>query len=136
MAQQKATAKKITTAERRSRSIQLRLMGATFEQIGEQLGITRQSAHALVMSELEKRTAETSQAAETLRQIEIERMGQLLYAIMPTAVAGDIAHVREVRAISERLSKLQGLDAPNKSTITGDMGNHTIIVRYEDTENA
>lgn len=134
MAQQKATAKKITTAERRSLSIQLRLMGKTFEQIGEQLGITRQSAHALVMSELERRTAETSEAAETLRQLEIERMGVLLYAIMPTAVGGDIASVREVRAISERLARLQGLDAPNKSAIS-EIGNQTIIVRYEDTEN-
>ena len=97
-------------------------MGLTFEQIAQKLGIKRQSAYALVKKAIENRSAENWERIEEMRQEEVERLRAMLSIAVSAAAKGDLGGVREVRAISDQLAKLQGLYAPVRQEVTGKNG--------------
>jgi hypothetical protein len=90
----------------------LRIAGATFAQIGAELGITSQAAQKAVRAGLKEHTRE---AAETLLPLEMERLDRLLLAWWQDAVTGSVAAAQLVLKIMERRAKLLGLDAPTKT---------------------
>lgn len=97
----------IEAAERKARALRLRKQGKTFEEIGGELGISRQSAHKLVSSALKALPAEP--AAE-LAALELERLDAMTAAVWPRAIAGDLPAVDRALRISERRAKLCGID--------------------------
>lgn len=105
------------SAERRRRAVALRIAGASFEQIGEQLGITRQSAHALVVNALDEIAKQTAESAEQLRQMELQRLDALQASLWPDAMRGDEQKVDRVIKIMARRAALMGLDAPTKQEV-------------------
>ena len=122
MTRAKTSAINISQAQRREEALQLRLMGLTFEQIGARLGIKRPSAYALVKKAIESRSAENWERIEEMRQEEVERLRAMLTVATSAAIKGDLGGVREVRAISDQLAKLQGLYAPVRQEHTGKNG--------------
>lgn len=100
------------SAERRRRAVALRIAGASFEQIGEQLGITRQSAHALVVNALDEIAKQTAESAEQLRQMELQRLDALQAALWADAMRGDEQKIDRVLKIMAQRAKLLGLNAP------------------------
>ena len=100
----------------------MRLMGLTFEQIGAKLGIKRANAYQLVQTAIRNRSAENWERIEEMRQEEVERLRAMLSIAVSAAVKGDLGGVREVRAISDQLAKLQGLYAPVRQEVTGANG--------------
>jgi hypothetical protein len=98
--------------ERQRQAIQLRIAGATFAQIGAELGITPQGAEKAVIAGLREHTRE---AAENCLPLELERLDRLQLAWWGPAVNGDVQAANIVLKISERRSKLLGLDAPTKT---------------------
>jgi len=122
MTRAKTSAINISQAQRREEALQLRLMGLTFEQIGAKLGIKRANAYQLVQTAIRNRSAENWERIEEMRQEEVERLRVMLSIAVSAAVKGDLGGVREVRAISDQLAKLQGLYAPVRQEVTGKDG--------------
>lgn len=110
------TPRRLKTAEQRSIALALRLAGATFEQIGQKLGITDSAAHKLVKKALADNATTTNDQTDTLRQIEIERLDMALLAIAQQVKAGNLGAIDRWVKISESRRRLMGLDAPTKAS--------------------
>lgn len=109
--------RRAAAAERRKQAVALRIAGATFEQIGERLGITKQAAFDTVSKALEDTRATTAESAETLRQMELQRLDALQTALWSDAVKGDVQAVDRVLKVMLRRSQLIGLDAPTVNAV-------------------
>ena len=105
------------TAERKRQAVALRIAGATFEQIGERLGISKQAAHGLVVKALEATNKQTAETAEQLRAIELQRLDALQAALWADAMRGDEQKVDRVLRVMQRRAALLGLDAPARQEI-------------------
>ena len=101
---------------RRLKALDLRLAGASYRQIGAQLGVSHTQASKDVKAML--REMATEPAAE-VRQQELTRLDKLMLAHWPTAIRGDIRATTMVLQIMDRRARLLGLDAPQRIDITG-----------------
>ena len=110
------------TAERSKQAVNLRIAGATFEQIGERLEISTPSAFGLVSRALLKTRAATAESAETLRQMELTRLDAMQTAIWADAMKGDEQKIDRLLKIQARRAALLGLDAPTKVAPTDPTG--------------
>ena len=106
-------------AERQAQAISMRKAGATYKQIGQELGITAMGAFKAVEVGLDKTLRESS---EGLRELEVQRCETLMRGIWSKAIAGDVQAVDRALKISERIARLLGLDAPVKTEVTGPGG--------------
>ena len=109
---QKNTAKTIHTREKSLKALELRKAGASFDQIGKTLGMTRQSAHALVKREHDLLKAVCQETASELRQMELARLDEIQLKLWDKR--GDPRAADTLLRLFERRSKLMGLDAPVK----------------------
>lgn len=101
----------------RARAVALREAGLTYARIGEQLGISRQTAYKHVQRALADLTKRTAEGADRVRQPELRRLDALLAANW--AKRGEVAHARVILSISARRARLEGLDAPERQEISG-----------------
>ncbi len=104
-------------SERRAQAFGLRRAGYTFQMIGDQVGISKQGAHGLVMRELKRLTKEAEDDAHELRAMELERLDALTQACWEKAMDGDPQMIDKLLRISERRARFLGLDAPLKTAI-------------------
>jgi|GEM_PF-4126515 len=114
--------------KKRADALAFRLMGHTFEVIGEQIGVTTQRAHQLVLEALNDTLTEP---AEELRSLEVSRLDQMMTGVYSAAVLGDTKAIDSVLKIQERRAKLLGMDAPTKSEITGAEGGPVLFQKIE-----
>lgn len=103
-------------------AVQLRLHGASYEDIAETLGLaTARGALTLVTRELAAQSEGMDEDRDHLRRVESARLDELLVAMMGKATDGsDPEHIPAARAamsIIDRRIKLFGLDAPTEVTI-------------------
>ena len=98
----------------RLKAVQLRLAGASYAQIGQQLGCAKSHAFYLVSTALARTRARTEETTEEMRALDLSRMDAMLLAIWPLAVAGNLFVIDRVLKMLERRAKLCGLDAPSK----------------------
>jgi len=111
-----------TYAERCLQTVDLRRSGQTYQQIGEQLGVSRQTAYRLVARALAGLTDKTKEVTEALIRLELERYDAMLYAIWPQVEAGKESAIPAALRISDARRKLLGLDAPAKTALTDPSG--------------
>jgi hypothetical protein len=107
----KTSPDRIERAENASRALELRLRGLNFEQIGREMGFSRQRAHALVTEEVARVNGERNASATILRNLEAERLDRLQAAVWPRAVEGDLKALDRVLSIMSRRARLLGIDA-------------------------
>ena len=84
-----------------------RLSGMSLREIGEAEGVTPQAICQMVQRVLRERISET---VEQARSLELMRLDQLLKAVWPNAMNGDIACIDRCLAIMQRRARLLGLD--------------------------
>jgi len=96
-------------------ALELRKAGATYHQIADRMGISVSGAHAAVTRALKALREETSEEAQSVRQLEIDRLDAMLLGCWEKARRGDAAAIDRVLRIQERRSKYLGLDAPTKT---------------------
>ena len=116
----KRNKRRVIAAERRRRAMELRLTGASYAEIGDELGISRQAATRHVYKACEKLEAETAKKAEKYLKLELLRLDELLRAVWPQAEAGDVKAVDRVLKIMAHRARLLGLDAdagPARQTV-------------------
>ena len=109
-------------ANRKRKSLELRRMGHSYNDIVQELRkegwlVTATQVWADVNEELRKAKRETSEEAEQIRQVEMDRLDMALKAIMPRVNLGDDDAIQSMLRIQLRRAKLIGLDAPQKREI-------------------
>ena len=111
-------------AERRVLALELRKAGAPYRQIARDLGVDVHTAHADVAAELGALRATAVTEATELRALELERLDGMTSGLWPHIQDGSAAAVSAGVRVSERRSRLLGLDAPvvTKGELTGSLG--------------
>ena len=123
MAIAKTSAKALDTTERRAYILRLRREGMTYEEIVqktiEHFGVDnlpecfdRLYAYKDVKRELDKLHKEMHEDALMVREIELQRLDEMLQPMLKKAKSGDAKAVMSVIRIMDRRAKLMGLDAP------------------------
>lgn len=115
MSRPKSEPARMTAAERRRKAVELRKAGASLKTIAGELGVTFQAVSKMIHKELAELAAATEKDAETLRQIEVERLDAMLLGLWNRARHGHEGAVDRVLRIMQRRAALLGLDAPTKS---------------------
>ncbi len=132
---QKIPAKTIRTCQRRARALQMRLDGHTYQEIGEDIGISTMAAYKHVIKALENLNKDNEEKAEWLISMECARLDRLHWANWEAAISGgDLPAVDRILKIMERRSKLLGLDAPNKIAQTNIDGTEDRFDQMSDEE--
>lgn len=111
-------AKRVVRDERAALALTLRKAGATYEQIAQRVGISKQRAHQLVMEELRKLAEDCGESASKVRTLELERLDRMLLALWERATNGDEKAIDRILRIQERRAKMLGLDAAATVDIT------------------
>jgi hypothetical protein len=118
----KTSRRKLVALEKGVAALALRRAGLGFREIGEQLGVPTSTAYDAVMGALRDAIEHRREAAEEVRQLEIERLDALLAAIWPKAGDGRLPQLDRVIRIMERRARLLGLDAPTRQEWAGPDG--------------
>jgi len=116
-------------AERQQQALDLRIAGATYRQIGQQLGVSVKTAYNDVDAALEELAVLRRGKAEKLQEIELDRCEKLTIGLWPKVRQGDAQAVRAVVAVMDRRAKLLGLDTPTKHEVGGAGGGPLIVER-------
>ena len=110
----RTSARRLMKAEKLPKVLELRRQGLSYEKIGNQLGIHFTTAHHWVRDLMRELAQQASETAEEVRQLEEQRLDEMLEPLWPKAQAGDIRADEMVLRIMERRARLRGLDAPTK----------------------
>jgi hypothetical protein len=106
----KASERRIISAERRRKALELRKSGASYEMIARECGYKNRSrAFEAVNRSLQ---ALTQDPAKEVLALELERLDRLLLGIWEKARSGDLPYLDRTLRIMERRSALYGLDRP------------------------
>lgn len=81
---------RLRARERDLQALALRARGLSFAEIGDHLGVAKQTAHDAVSRGLALRTEEIRERADALRAIETERLNAAAEAIWPMVERGDL----------------------------------------------
>lgn len=122
---------------RQQEALDLRIQGLTYSRIGAAMGVSEMRAHQLVAAALKRREESSFEKIDQIRRIELERLDQAVQTVIEilekgTSIVvtkdGDVVEVMDselrlkaidrLTKISERRSKLVGLDAPASSEHT------------------
>lgn len=102
--------RRITAVDKQRQALELRMAGATFRQIADQLGYKGpQGAQFAVEAALDKTIREP---ADRLRELDARRLDSLLLTYWPMAKGGNMDALDRVLRILQRRAKLLGLDLP------------------------
>lgn len=100
---------------RRAEALQLRLMGASYDAIGERLGISGLAAKNMIERALDQ--AERQGVAQ-LRAEENARLDRAQMAIWTDVLQGDLKAIQTFLQISSQRSKINGLYAPSQVQVS------------------
>lgn len=102
----------ILSVQKQAEALKLRIAGATFQQIADRLQYASPSgAYRAVELGLQRTLQEPS---DMLRQLERERLDQMLLGIWKEATNGNLGAIDRAIKIMQRRAALIGLDAPTK----------------------
>lgn len=102
--------------------MELRKAGATFEAIASALGVSAQQAWRDVRAALAAVVARRDTDAEALIALELERLDQVVLAMLPRARDGNTRAAAVLVRASESRRRLLGLDSPVRAELTGAHG--------------
>jgi hypothetical protein len=103
---------------RMRQALDLRIIGRSYAEIADEMGVSIPTAHQYVTEAIERVTADEVRHADLARQMMLLRLDALLRAQWKKATAGDERATAAALKILERQSKLLGLDAPARIDIT------------------
>lgn len=112
------TSAQIMLARKRERLVmELRISGASYPTIAEQIGMSASGAQRAAVRVLKRLAEETKELADQVRQLDTMRLDRLLLAIWPRASRGDLGAVGRALDILERRAKMYGTDAPARFSV-------------------
>jgi hypothetical protein len=108
-------ARAVLTAERRTKAIQMKIEGHTWQQIADALGYAHKgSAYTDVQRALEQAVVQQRLAAEVWRELELSRLDAMQQAIWPRLMAGEPRAIEVALKLLDRRAKYLGLDSAIK----------------------
>lgn len=122
-----ATSQQIKAVDKHAQALKMRQAGASYEDIARVLGYKSASgAYSAIKAGLKKTLQEP---AEELRFLELSRLDEALKAIWPEVRKGSLFAIDRFLKISERRSRLLGLDAKTEISLQGEIlaGNIDVI---------
>lgn len=102
--------------------VRLRCEGKTYKEIGDALGIAAESAFEVWKKHFEKAKERHSEEVYAMQLQELQRLDSYLVALKPKIDSGHVRAIEAAVKISERRSKLFGLNAPERVEATGANG--------------
>ena len=104
-------------------ALELRKAGGSYREIARQLGVDVHTAHADVMAELAALREKTVEQAAELRDLELQRFDEMTAGLWPQVQKGSPPAVTAAVRVSERRSRLLGLDEPTatRTEISGSL---------------
>lgn len=102
--------------QRRSEALALSMAGATYEQIGDRLGVSPMEAHRIIERAM---SSQPDEAVALRRKMENARLDRLQLSIWDDALKGDVKAIDAYLRISQRRSRLNGMDAPLQIELSG-----------------
>jgi hypothetical protein len=111
----------VLAKDRERECLSLRKAGATYDQIAERVGITREGARGAVARALAALSDVCTEEAKEVRQLELDRLDVMLLGIWDQARRGDVQAIDRVLRIQERRAKFLSLDMPDKIQMSGDI---------------
>jgi len=110
----------VEVIQKQQKALRLRNLGASYDQIAEQMGyFDRSGARKAVKTCLDR--AEFEPVMEQ-RFIQSERLDMMVTRCLQAVLNGDLDQVRNVIAIEKRRAELWGLDATKTIEVTGQDG--------------
>jgi hypothetical protein len=110
----------VEVIQKQQKALRLRNLGASYDQIAEQMGyFDRSGARKAVKACLDR--AEFEPVMEQ-RFIQSERLDMMVTRCLQAVLNGDLDQVRNVIAIEKRRAELWGLDATKTIEVTGQDG--------------
>ncbi|AGB48945.1 hypothetical protein Metho_0690 [Methanomethylovorans hollandica DSM 15978] len=110
---------KVSTVFKRGTALELRRDGHTLQEIADRLECSRSYVYKLISSSLIELSKQSHQAVVELRELESMRLDALWEQAYTKAMNGDLAAINTCVRISERRSKLWGLDGVQKLEHSG-----------------
>ncbi|MFK0570597.1 sigma factor-like helix-turn-helix DNA-binding protein [Endozoicomonas sp.] len=106
--------KTIKAKELQRKALELRTLGLSYRQIGDQLGVSKTAAYKAVAKALGEVEEETRQMAKLNKTLDLQRLDWIIREAMKQALKGDLqAMDRIMKAIDQR-AKIYGFEAPKK----------------------
>ncbi len=115
----KTKSTRAVTLEREAKAFSLRKGGKSYTAIARTLRISPQAAHKLVSAVFQRFTDELGETVAVVRQLELERLDQMLLGIWPAVRKGDLPSIDRALKISERRPKILGIDLPIAREVSG-----------------
>ena len=117
---QESPKRKVKKHQQMIQALELRAAGASYRQIGETLGVSKPRAFRIVSAALDELTVHCRDTAERVRLLELHRLDR--YRLALDGKKSDPRTADTLIRISERVAKLHGLDAPQKTELSGPNG--------------
>jgi hypothetical protein len=115
---------------RRTRAIELKLQGLTYQQIADALGYaSRGTVYRLIQ---EAQAARLGDAADDHRRLELARLDALQMALWPRAMDGDVAAAETVRRLIDSRCRLLGLVGARRSSTPRCAQPQTVVLQADD----
>jgi hypothetical protein len=118
----KHSAFKVQKMEQEQKAFELRMAGATYEQIGKALGMTSVGAFQIIRRGSIKRRTATNEVVEQIRELELERLDAMQRTVWPKALKGDLLALDRVLTLMNTRAKYLGLHAPERKELSGPGG--------------
>lgn len=124
----KLAAKRIQAQAKILKAVKLRRQGLDWDSIAAAVGYKHRSTiWRHVEAWFEKRQTEIAENIDRLRDLDIDRLDAMLYALRGRIERGDPRAIDSGLRILERRAKLLGLDAAVKQEITGADGGPLVL---------
>jgi hypothetical protein len=108
------SARRLRAAERQRQALDLRMGGASYDQIAESLGYAnRGGAHKAVTAGL----ATPPELAEGVRELELKRLDRLWLTVWEPAIRGDREAIAICIQLMKRRADFQGLDKAKRREV-------------------
>ena len=119
---------------RRTRSVELKIAGHSYQEIAEELGYAnRGTVHKIIKEALAGREAD---AVDMLRQVEVDRLNALQAAVWSRAIQGHLPSIAAAQRLIEARCKVLGLDVAVKKDPKASwvccQGPQTVVIRTDD----
>jgi hypothetical protein len=111
-----------------ARAIEMRLQGAQWSEIADDLGIDEPQVFGLVEGALLRTRALVADNLDHLRDIESRRLDLYLAALAPACTAGNVAAINTALAVQARRARLLGLDLTPEAAAVHMEDNRVLIV--------
>jgi len=109
-------------------STYMRSQGHSYQMIANEMKCSIGWCHRLVQRGLKRIYKKTQESAETIRQLQLERLNKMLAGVMERAETGDSFAIQSALQVMDRIDKAWGLEPPKRveHTFTEDARNEAL----------